>query len=318
MRGSRNTINSADVVYHVQPTDSSDLGGTLARYPLPGGRVAVATRREIPRAVWVASQLLGTSAYRLIAAGRRPDCALLHRREKAWARKAVSGLRIDLSIRGLEHIDPDERYVIVSLHEGFVDAVALMHLPLNLSWMVRDELKEWRTLGRYLDATDQVVIEPENVNSRDMLGATVDTFARGDNLVVFPQGSILGIEVAFCRGAEWLAEKTGRPILPIVLTGSHRVWEYPFSRLVRFGQSIEMEILRPIRPEDAEDAMDGVQQQMKQIALSRQRVPPRRYVPERDGFWDGYRFDIDPAFPEVAAEVAAHRAIGSSSDSGTR
>ena len=106
--------------------------------------------------------------------------------------------------------------------------------------------------------------------------------------------------------------------MPIVLTGSHRVWEYPFSRLVRFGQSIEMEVLKPIRPEDAEDAMDSVQQEMKQIALSRQRVPPRRYVPARDGFWDGYRFDIDPSFPEVAAEVAAHRAIGSASDSRTR
>jgi hypothetical protein len=33
----------------------------------------------------------------------------------------------------------------------------------------------------------------------------------------------------------------------------------------------------------------------------------RHFDPEDDGYWDGHRYDIDEAFPEVAGLVAAHR-----------
>ena len=36
-------------------------------------------------------------------------------------------------------------------------------------------------------------------------------------------------------------------------------------------------------------------------------APPRRFVPARDGYWDGYAYAIDPDFPELAMEIARHR-----------
>ena len=36
-------------------------------------------------------------------------------------------------------------------------------------------------------------------------------------------------------------------------------------------------------------------------------APPRRFVPSRDGYWDGYAYTIDAVFPELAADVARHR-----------
>jgi 1-acyl-sn-glycerol-3-phosphate acyltransferase len=36
-------------------------------------------------------------------------------------------------------------------------------------------------------------------------------------------------------------------------------------------------------------------------------APPRRFVPARDGYWDGYAYEIDPDFSALAAEVAARR-----------
>ena len=45
---------------------------------------------------------------------------------------------------------------------------------------------------------------------------------------------------------------------------------------------------------------------MKARALT-SAAPVRRYQPEIDGFWDGYRFAIDPDFPDVFDEVARHR-----------
>ncbi len=46
---------------------------------------------------------------------------------------------------------------------------------------------------------------------------------------------------------------------------------------------------------------------MKALAFSPDVPPPRRYVPERDGYWDGFAFEIDPDFPVVADAVNAHR-----------
>jgi 1-acyl-sn-glycerol-3-phosphate acyltransferase len=48
----------------------------------------------------------------------------------------------------------------------------------------------------------------------------------------------------------------------------------------------------------------ALKRRMKQLALE---ANPRRYSPQRDGFWDDYRLDIDPDFEDVWTEVQAHR-----------
>ena len=53
---------------------------------------------------------------------------------------------------------------------------------------------------------------------------------------------------------------------------------------------------------------------MKQIALDQEDAPVRRFDPDRDGYWDGYSYDIDNAFPEVAAQVERHRASAESGE----
>ncbi|KKN84868.1 hypothetical protein LCGC14_0285340 [marine sediment metagenome] len=39
-----------------------------------------------------------------------------------------------------------------------------------------------------------------------------------------------------------------------------------------------------------------------------QAIPgPRHFDPDRDGWWDGYRYEIDPDYPDLAKRVAEHR-----------
>ena len=47
-------------------------------------------------------------------------------------------------------------------------------------------------------------------------------------------------------------------------------------------------------------------------------APPRRFVPERDGYWDGYAYEIDPAFPSLQAEIARHRQAVSTAGAGAQ
>ena len=130
--------------------------------------------------------------------------------------------------------------------------------------------------------------------------------------MVFPQGSILGIEVDFKAGPFALALALDRPILPIALTGSHRVWEHPFSPRLRYGQRMSLQVLPPVYPAAFRAGGPGtlraaVQRQLKAKALGGVMAAPRRYVPDRDGFWDGFDFAIDPSFLALRDEVERHR-----------
>jgi 1-acyl-sn-glycerol-3-phosphate acyltransferase len=122
----------------------------------------------------------------------------------------------------------------------------------------------------------------------------------------------LGIEIDFLRGQFALARALGRPLLPIALTGAHRVWEHPYTPRLRYGQRMSLRVLPPIpavvtQTLSDDDLRESVQRQLKTVALSGDLTPPRRFVPAREGYWGGYAYRIDPAFPDLAAEIAARR-----------
>jgi 1-acyl-sn-glycerol-3-phosphate acyltransferase len=285
------------------------------RYTLAGGRIGVPSaglyaRTLADAAIWLAVAPLAARVLSRIGARRASATA-----QRWWARGVARALGLRIEWEGVERIDPGETYLVLSLHEGFADAVALLQLPLRLRFVARDELADWRLLGSYLRDTGQIMIRPEDGPRayRQMLRAAREVFGAGESLVVFPQGSLLGIETDFHAGALVLARALGRPILPVALTGSHRVWEYPFGPRLRRGERISVKVLPPLSAAEVRaGGMDALrralQQRLKAEALSGVMAPPRRFVPERDGYWDGYAYRIDPAFPALAAEIAAHRA----------
>jgi 1-acyl-sn-glycerol-3-phosphate acyltransferase len=67
-----------------------------------------------------------------------------------------------------------------------------------------------------------------------------------------------------------------------------------------------MEVLEPQDSSDIIHCAAEIEADMKQRALS--ATPrPRRFDPDRDGWWDGYPYEIDHAFPDLANRVAHHR-----------
>jgi 1-acyl-sn-glycerol-3-phosphate acyltransferase len=280
--------------------------------PAAAPRLAAARRSERLRVNLTGLVLLrGASAAVDLLARAGVSARRLHRVERAWARATARALRLHLDIEGLEHVDPEKTYVVVALHEGLADVVALFHLPLRMRFLVRDELFSWRTLGRYLRATNQIeVSESRTLSSLRRLYAEADAaITAGDSLVVFPQGSVLGLEIGFQTGAFHLARNLGAPLLPVVLAGSHRVWEHPFSPLVRLDQRVFMRVLAPIAPDDITSlAVQALERRMKGIAMGESTARPRRFEPELDGWWDDYRFDIDPDFGELVSRLARRRA----------
>jgi 1-acyl-sn-glycerol-3-phosphate acyltransferase len=281
---------------------------TDRHFALPGRKVDVTSRRLWARAILHGTRLFGPSYRRLMRAAGSGDRSRLHAQERAWCAEAASAIDLTVDVSGLDRIDPTQRYIVAPLHEGFLDLVALQHLPLDMAYTATDELFSWQFLGPYLEASRQTSISPINGAAayRSLLGASDEADAHDESLVVFPQGSVLGIEVAFHRGAFRLAERSGLPLLPVVLTGAATVWDYPFSTTLRFGGTIRLEVLPPMPSDEAVAAADTIEREMKERALLAD-PGPRRFDPARDGWWDGYRYEIDPSFPEVLEAVAQHR-----------
>lgn len=229
--------------------------------------------------------------------------------ESRWARTTARHLRIDLRVEGMDNIDPATAYVVMPLHESFVDIPVLLHVPLPMRFIVREELLGFPWMGRYVAATNQIVVA-ESPATDDLLRLQAEvrsTLESGESVVVFPQASVLGIEAAFQRGTAWLARTLGAPILPVVISGTHRVWGFPFDTTVRLDQAVTLRVLDPVPPATVTNSsMRALERHMKSLALDSE-TPPRRFVPERDGWWDGYRFTIDPDFAELAAAVAERR-----------
>lgn len=236
----------------------------------------------------------------------------MRRLERLWARAIASAVGLTIELDGADLIDPATQYIVMPLHESFVDIPALLHLPLDLRFTVREELLALPKIGPYLAATGQIPI-PEAPTRSELraLSASIDeVLATGASVVMFPQGSILGVETAFASGARWIARSTGLPVLPVVIAGTHQVWEYPFSTTVRFGRSVTLRVGESIPAVDlSRSRMRTLEQSMKRTAIASPN-PVRHFVPARDGWWDGYRFDIDPDFTELHQAFAAHRSSG--------
>jgi len=287
---------------------------TGASYSLPGGKIDVASRSE-----WISSMIRGAVLFgprhrRVLRAAGSSSRARLHDAERSWARSAARAIKLNIEVSGLEHVDPRRPYIVAPLHEGFTDLLALLRLPLDMVYAAAEELFSWDHLGPYLRASGQPVVSQGSgaTSYRAMLRAGQQATERNESLVVFPQGAILGIEIAFQPGAFRVAEHLGVPVLPVVLTGSANVWDFPFSTRLNTGQSIRMEVLPPIAGASAMASARSTEEVMKDAALAAHPAP-RRFHPDRDGWWDGYRYEIDDRFPALQQALAAHRSNLSSS-----
>ncbi|CAA9544779.1 MAG: 1-acyl-sn-glycerol-3-phosphate acyltransferase [uncultured Thermomicrobiales bacterium] len=301
----------------VRPAIRTHVGDPPIRHTLAGGHIGVGgpweyVRTAVDLVVWAGIVPL---AARLLARGGARLGAM--RVQRWWAGQMVRTLGIRIDWEGLDQIDPDEAYVVVATHEGFTDVLALLRLPLPLRFAGRDELAGWPLLGPYLRDTGQVIIRPEAgvAAYRRLVREGREVVGRGESLVIFPQGTILGIETDCLPGAFALALALDRPILPVALTGGHRVWEHPFGSRLRRGERMSVRVLPPIpagevRARGMRQIRRDVCRGLKSAALDGIMAPPRRFVPARDGYWDGYAFEIDPAFPDLAAEFVSRRRAG--------
>ena len=144
---------------------------------------------------------------------------------RRWSALVRTALELRVTWSGYEAIDAERQYIVLALHESLVDVPLLAALPLDLRFTAREELFASEDFGALLRSSHHVSVpETRSPSSIRLLVARLRAaVAAGDSLVVFPQGSLLGVEIAFQPGAWRLAQMLALPVLPVAISGTHQV-----------------------------------------------------------------------------------------------
>jgi 1-acyl-sn-glycerol-3-phosphate acyltransferase len=166
-----------------------------------------------------------------------------------WSRLLLTVSGIDMTVEGLEHIDPKGNYVLVSNHASYMDTPVIMgNIPLQFRFLAKRGLFNIPFIGTHLKQAGHIPVPREDprasVKTMQLAAETIQQ--RKISMLVFPEGgrSDDGILQAFKEGGAYIAIRAGVPLVPLVLIGTHDVLAM-HSAVVHPG-AVVLRILPPI------------------------------------------------------------------------
>ena len=141
----------------------------------------------------------------------------------------ISKLCWFLQYRGLENIRKHEGgFVLVSNHPTYLDPV-WVSIPVHrdLRFMAWDHAFEWPYVGKLIRYLGAFPVKTDGSASKAAIVESLRTLRSGGVLVIFPEGEREfgdGKLLEFKPGALHIAMNAGVPVLPVSISGGHRVW----------------------------------------------------------------------------------------------
>ncbi|NQZ97655.1 MAG: 1-acyl-sn-glycerol-3-phosphate acyltransferase [Myxococcales bacterium] len=131
-----------------------------------------------------------------------------------------------VTIVGREKIDPGATYVMVANHQSLLDILVLFRLFTHFKWVSKVENFRIPFIGWNMRLNRYVQIQRGKKKSvLQMMKECRQDLEAGSSIMMFPEGtrSLDGKLRPFRTGAFELAQRTERPLLPIVLNGTCEV-----------------------------------------------------------------------------------------------
>jgi 1-acyl-sn-glycerol-3-phosphate acyltransferase len=129
-----------------------------------------------------------------------------------------------VSVIGRENLDPRQACVFISNHQSMGDIIVLYFLDAHFKWVAKESLFSVPVLGWGMSIVGYIRLTRGKVGSiRDSILDARVWLTRGVSVLMFPEGtrSETGELGTFKNGAFKLALQCGRPLLPIVVAGTH-------------------------------------------------------------------------------------------------
>lgn len=174
------------------------------------------------------------------------------RRLDEWARRAMSLAEAELEVEGLENIDRNRSYLMMSNHQSAYDIFALFvaFAPGSMRMIAKKEMFVLPIMGGGMKAAEFIELDRSN---REKAFAALErakrTIASGINIWIAPEGtrSNDGALLPFKKGGFVMAQQTGVPILPVTIDGTRDILPAKDFR-VRKGQRAKITFHPEIDP----------------------------------------------------------------------
>ena len=150
-----------------------------------------------------------------------------HRMARIWARTILWVSRVRVEVIGSENLDPTATYIFAANHTSVYDILALLaHLPVQFRWLAKKELFRIPFFGTGMRMCGYIPIDRSNPRqSVRSLNEAAARIRAGASVVIFPEGtrSTDGVIAPFKRGGFTLAARAGQPVVPLSISGAHRI-----------------------------------------------------------------------------------------------
>lgn len=181
---------------------------------------------------------------------------------------------------GLEKIDKEAAYVIVSNHQSAFDIVLLYGLYTHFKWVAKKELAKVPVIGWNLILNRCILLDrASQASAKKMIANGLKNLHMGNSLLIFPEGtrSKDGQVKRFKEGAFLLAQQAKVPMLPVVIEGSKDI--FPSPGVINLRQQLQIRVLDPIPVDEvlSSSVADLTNRVNSLIAEEHRKMAPNKY-----------------------------------------
>lgn len=146
---------------------------------------------------------------------------------RQWIRWILGTCGIRVECEGLEHVERDRPQVFMCNHQSVVDIAAIIHtIPVDFHFVAKKELGWIPLFGWALASSVGIMVDRGNrAQAVERLRRGAERVRAGANVIVFPEGtrSPSGTLGSFKSGGFHLAIQAQVPVVPVTVSGSHRI-----------------------------------------------------------------------------------------------
>ena len=147
--------------------------------------------------------------------------------QSLWAEWLLRTNGIRVHVDGMENLNKDQSYILVSNHSSILDIPALISAaPFPVRFLAKKSLLWFPIFGWVLHFSGHILIDRESAQSAlRILKKAPSLLKKGIPIIVFPEGtrSPDGEVKEFKRGAFLLAQLSKFPVVPVSTIGTYEV-----------------------------------------------------------------------------------------------
>jgi 1-acyl-sn-glycerol-3-phosphate acyltransferase len=176
----------------------------------------------------------------------------IHHVARVWAKGVLWVSGIQVKIHGFDPELGNQSCIYMSNHQSNFDIPVLYSgLSAQFRWLAKAELFRIPIFGQSMRSAGYISIDRSNRKSAfRSLAMAAEMIRNGTSVMIFPEGtrSSDGVLLPFKKGGFVLAVDAGVPIVPIKISGTHKIM--PKGRLLISRRKVRIDVGKPIQSAD--------------------------------------------------------------------